>query len=289
MDEDSFRPDRCVPQPRLGSLWFRFSVLTLALGLMILAGVIIAGRGRSIGALPDHDNADASSLKLTQPAIDSVGLRKDAQSAKMRLLFVGNSHTGSHNLPELVMKLLSHRFSSGYAVFRYVPVGSLDDNGDALMQEIESGNWNTVILQAQKISSSGKYHYPTDTGIMIAKKAIKHDCQTFLFSEWGIQNVADHSNFTESIYRSMADESGGQLIPVGRVWEAVLASQPTMALYSADRNHQSRLGASLTALVIACYLTNEPAASFEKFIDPEASTDQWNLFIQKAGQVQSGR
>jgi hypothetical protein len=144
-----------------------------------------------------------------------------------------------------------------------------------------------VILQAQKISSSGRYQYSTDDGIRLAHHAIKHNSKTYFFSEWGIQDVSGHSKFTESIYTSMAKASGSKLIPVGRVWEAVFEADPNLTLYSSDKNHQSRLGASLTSLVLASYILNEPASVFQDFDDSEANDSQWKLFLEKVSSVQS--
>jgi len=227
-----------------------------------------------VGQLPHHFSSTIDAQELAD--------------AKLSILFVGNSHTGYFDLVKLVTDLINHRRSPDRAVGVYHSVSFLDEamNDQHLLRELESKKWDAIVLQAQKISSSGKHMYPTDDGVKLAKHSLRHGCRAYYFAEWGIQDVPGHTAFTEGIYQAMADESGAQLIPVGRVWEAVLAEQPELKLYSSDKNHQSRLGASLTALVIACYLLDEPANLFAEYDNPEATDEQWKLFIEHASKVQ---
>ncbi len=262
-----------------------FWMFGLALALLVLVGVFVE---QQCGALGIFAPSPSRLKTLLQPEAVSDGVLEVRKSnTKCKLLFVGNSHTGFHQLSNLVKALMDDRLQNGDCLGRYVPVTFLDSNTESVMRQIESEQWDAVILQAQKISSSGKYMYSTDAGVEIAKYAISHDCKPFFFAEWGIENVPNHTRFTETIYQSMADEAGCELIPVGRVWESVLAEAPETNLYSDDHNHQSRLGASLTALTIASYLLNEPATCFASFNDQATNTVQWQLFVRNVAKVQT--
>lgn len=210
-----------------------------------------------------------------------------ASNAKSKVLFIGNSHTSFHNLPQLVSDLINFQSESGRTAAGLFTTVSLDGlmSHPQFLKEVASGNWETVVLQGQRISSSGKYNYPTEEGVRLAKYALEKKCRVYFFSEWGLQDTPNHSEFTETIYRSMANESGAELIAVGKVWESVLAADPQIKLYGDDKNHQSRLGASLTALVIASQLIGQSPESFREFRDPVATEAQWQLFVEKAAEV----
>ncbi len=57
--------------------------------------------------------------------------------------------------------------------------------------------------------------------------------------------------------------SGAMLIPVGLVWENVLRNRTDLSLFDLDGNHSNALGADLTALAIASFLSGEDPMSFE--------------------------
>ncbi len=261
-----------------------FWILGLTLALLLLAGAFVEQQCRLLGFIAPSPTNSAL-LERDAGGDNKFDVKKG--NALCNLLFVGNSHTGFHQLSELVTALVDHRLETGDSWGRYVAVTFLDSNPESVTREIDSGRWDAVILQAQKISSSGKYMYSTDAGIRIAKHAVGLNCKPFFFAEWGIENVPNHTRFTETIYQSMADEAGCELIPVGRVWESVLAESPDTRLYSEDHNHQSRLGASLTALSIASYLLNEPATNFASFNDQATDAVQWQLFVRNVSKVQN--
>lgn len=266
------------------SRWLTFLAVLGILGLTLIAAQSQAGR---FGYRTEQDDAGTQADRSAKN-LSSAADPQEPADAKLSILFVGNSHTGNFNLVELVTKLIDHRRKPNVATGVYHSVNFLDEamSNQELIRKIESKKWDAIVLQAQKISSSGKYTYPVDKGVRLAQHSLGHGCRPYYFSEWGIQNVPGHTAFTEGIYQAMADESKAHLIPVGRVWEAVLAAQPKLKLYSSDKNHQSRLGASLTALVIACFILDEPATVFSEYDDPKATKEQWKLFIEHVSKVQ---
>jgi hypothetical protein len=53
--------------------------------------------------------------------------------------------------------------------------------------------------------------------------------------------------------------------PVSRAWDLALSRRPELALHAADGNHQSALGAFLTACVLFGRLTGESPAALAPF------------------------
>lgn len=190
-----------------------------------------------------------------------------SRGATLRVLFIGNSHTLGHQLPELVCRMIEFAKPEERVFGHVIPVAFLDDvaKHPGALKQIDSGHWDIVVLQAQKISTSGKYDYPRDAGIDLAKRAAKHGSKVYFFAEWGIKGDATSGPRHERIYREMADASGANVIAVGRAWDLALAERADLALHESDRNHETKLGAFLTACVIAGQLADVDAASFGEF------------------------
>lgn len=223
---------------------------------------------------------------LDQKQAKAVGV----EDTNYRLLFIGNSHTGSHNLPQLVARLIQFQDSSKKVYAESIQVGFLEEvAASSFHRRLETVQWNAVILQAQKISSSGKYVYSTSEGVEFARLARQSGLDVFFFAEWGLQGDDGNAQLTDEIYRTMAQDSDTTLIPVGQVWRSVLAGSPDLPLYASDGNHQSRLGASLTSLTIASYLSGTSPMEFATFDAPAASPGQWKLFCAHTTQIHSAK
>jgi hypothetical protein len=122
-------------------------------------------------------------------------------------------------------------------------------------------------LQAQKISVSGKFDYRRDDGIAFARRAKERGAKVFFFSEWGLRGDPTNGPRHEKIYREMAEQAGVDVAAVGRAWDLALAERPDLALHDFDGNHQSHLGAFLTACVLAGRLTGEDPSPLDGFPD----------------------
>lgn len=205
----------------------------------------------------------------------------DLTQADIRLLFIGNSHTHSQDLPKRVVKMVEFVNPGKKVAARTIAVGFLDDaSEDSKTQEIlKSSAWNAVILQAQKISSSGRVNYSIEGGIKLSKQAKALELPVYFFAEWGLKGTADSTERTNKIYAEMADASGATLIPVGLAWEKVLQQSPDLNLHDFDGNHQSSLGADLTALILAAAIAKQPNQKWAEYRPVTATPAQWRLFI----------
>jgi hypothetical protein len=226
------------------------ALLLVLLGLTVVYAVAILGPFR-------EDPASIPAAPVAGPS------EAELLAADVRILFVGNSHTSYQNLPAIVCSMVRHAKPGTTVAHQMVFVSHLEDAGSNPMirAEVERRPWTHVILQAQKVSMSGRYTYPTLDGIELAKAAKAKGAATYYFAEWGRKGVADERERTETIYQEMALAAGVTVIPVGRVWDAALAEDPEWALHDADGNHESPTGAYLTALVLASTIAGEPAAA----------------------------
>jgi hypothetical protein len=189
------------------------------------------------------------------------------RSADVSILFVGNSHTIHHDLPDLICKMIRFRDPKKAVYSHVVFVSHLDavTHDPRCGEEIETRPWKFVVLQAQRISVGGKHEYSRKEGIDLAKLAKERGAQVFFYSEWGLKDVAGDGARNEKIYQEMADEAGVRVAPVNRAWDLALVQRPDLPLHEADGNHQSKLGAFLTACVLFERLTGENPAPLAAF------------------------
>lgn len=199
--------------------------------------------------------------------------RSDEQkvrAADVSILFVGNSHTSMHGLPDLVCEMIRFRHPGKTVYAHVVSVGFLEDAAEnpACREEIESRPWTSVVLQAQKISASGKFDSSRAEGIGLAKLAKARGATVYFFCEWGLAGDPGNGPRHEKIYREMAAEAGADVATVNRAWDAALAARPELPLYDPDGNHQSATGAFLTAAYLCGKLTGESPAPLAEFPYP---------------------
>ncbi len=237
------------------------------------------------GAAATADAPSAASAVGT-PAFDLAG------PFDLSLLFVGNSHTFMHDLPNLVRRMIEFRRPGARVLAFAVCVGHLDDvaNDPSAGRALAARPWTHVILQAQKISTSGRYTYSRQEGIDFARRARLTGAAVVFFSEWGLEGKPGDGQRNERIYREMADAANAtpltvpgkaariagaasqpagsspvRVAPVGRAWDLALNRHPGLRLYASDGNHQSDVGAFLTACVLYAIITGDSPEMLEAF------------------------
>jgi hypothetical protein len=228
----------------------------------VLLFAMLAGCGPD--PRPTVENTPARPSSSATAAIPSP---PDSGDIRLRVLFLGNSHTTWSDLSGMAGKMLNHGHETLVATCDVRSGMFLDDlaNFPALIESIEQGSWDVVVLQGQKISSSGKYIYSTDAAVRIGKAARGAGAKVVLFSEWGRKDVDGESERTEGIYKAIADEIGGIVAPTGAAFEKALSMRPDLQLHSPDGNHSSRAGALLAAFVIYAAITGRNPGDLDGF------------------------
>lgn len=235
--------------------YWRLAVLILLLGS--LAGVRMACTDPS---------GEALSVAQTGPG-KSAPSDADLAKADYSVLFIGNSHTQYHDLSGLIGRMIEFRHPGKKAVTETIGCAFLEDaaKNPACMKEIKERPWKHVVLQAQKISMSGKFNYSQAEGIEMAKLARERKASAIYYAEWGLKGVAGDGERQAKVYREMAKESGASVAPVAKAWDLALAKDLTLPLHSADGNHQTEVGAFLTACVLYGQITGESPLELAKF------------------------
>lgn len=189
------------------------------------------------------------------------------RAADVSVLFVGNSHTAMHDLPGLVGDMIRFRHPARTVYSHVVGVGFLEDvaRDPTCREEIETRPWKYVVLQAQKESRSGRFRYSQAEGEDVARLAKARGAAVIFYAEWGLRDVPGHGPRIEGVYNEMAAAAGARVAPAGRAWGLALAARPDLPLYDGDGNHQTALGAFLTAAVLFGRLTDDSPAALASF------------------------
>ena len=252
----------------------RFSLLTLALAF--------CGCDQSE---PTRTSSSPSVQAKQLTENDSETLR----TADLSILFVGNSHTSMHDLPNLVCEMIRFRQPGKTVAARYVAVSHLDDLATEPrgQQLLDAHPWKHVVLQAQKISVSGRFEYSRAAGIDFAKRAKDRGANVIFFAEWGLKDDPSNGPRHEKIYREMAQQVGADVAAVDRAWVLARAERPGLALHDRDGNHQSRVGAFLTACVLYGQLTGNDPAELGTFPDESVTEVDRRYLAEVAGKTRA--
>lgn len=180
----------------------------------------------------------------------------------LRILFFGNSHTSYNDIPNQVRQIIQSAQPGRKVTVQFGGFGHLNDlaKNPANLQLIERGKWDIVLLQAAMVSSSHKYRYKQDGGILMAQAAVKAKAKTYLWVEWPRRGW-DESEFTLNEYRVIAKAvPGTKIIPVCTKFDAFRAKFPGEDMWASDGNHANEKGSHFAACVIANTLLGGKAA-----------------------------
>lgn len=172
-----------------------------------------------------------------------------AQPKELRILFLGNSHTATHDVPGMVRHLIetpSKQVKTHFVFGAYL--NDLDTPTNRKL--ISDGKWDVVVFQAAKVSSSHKYTYSQAGGINLAKLAKASGARTYLFVEWPRRGW-NESDLQMAVYKRIAAATGAKPIPICYAWDAALKRWPSLDMWAADGNHSALPGAYLAACSIS--------------------------------------
>lgn len=204
-----------------------------------------------------RDNQTTSRSPMEGSSGESIDDLKDAD---LRVLFIGNSH--SVPLPKLLQEIYARQQPSKTTCFRKLPgMGFLVDQlrSPGTTDAIRDGEWDYVVLQAQKYSTTGTRSYPTSAAIELSAIAKEAGAKVLMYPEWSRRDVPDEYIRIRAIHDSIAEATGAVVAPIGEAWEAAaeLSSIEFETLYAFDGNHASKDGSYLNACVFYALMAGE--------------------------------
>ena len=169
----------------------------------------------------------------------------------MKLLFIGNSHTFVHFVPDRVVKLCETLGVEVEAVMLTHPGMGLDYHlkQHQTKYNVMRGKYDAIVLQHNAHPFPGKEQLIASGEALAA--LIPDDRKIFLYMTWSEKNNRAGQAIMSESYEALAEKLGAAVCPVGRIWWQAADAHPNEELYYSDGEHSSVLGASLAASVIA--------------------------------------
>lgn len=196
-------------------------------------------------------------------------------SSPLRLLFIGNSHTHTYDIPHMIGTLVR---ANG---FEFPSLGRSTGEGVGFRWHwnrretrrlIEQGNWDWIIFQGRSRDPLNGPAELTDYAGRLLNLARKHSEKVLLCQTWLPKSSLAQQQAADVIYDQLAATYSVETAKLGQAWAAILALKPACPLYQADGLHAAPAGAYLTACLLAMHLYRQP---------PQG----WPVRIERAGEV----
>lgn len=214
------------------------------------------------------------------------------EGAVTRVLFLGNSYTGAHRLPELVQQIAAaqgHSFDYGMRTpGGWKLVQHLND--PATEQALRTQAWDYVVLQDQSYTPVFAPEKTKAAAQQLATMIRHHQAKPVLYQTWAYaepklaqvhrSNAASMHQALAAGYREAGKVSGAQIVPVGEAWELARREHPDWKLHTSDGSHPTGLGAYLSAVVfVETLLGPVDPTKLPTVVYPggaPSTWDQWN-------------
>lgn len=189
------------------------------------------------------------------------------------VLFIGNSLTGSNDLPGVV-RALSSAAGVPLSTTALVAGGaSLEDHwrAGAALDAIDGGGWRAVVLQQGPSTQPESRRHLVRWSGDFAARAREAGAAPWLYMVWPPADGDWASGM--AAYREAAERADAGLFPVAEAFQAAWRRDPALPLLGDDGFHPSPLGTYLAALVIVAQLAERSPAGLPIEIDGHPAID----------------
>lgn len=192
-----------------------------------------------------------------------------------KILFIGNSYTYYHAMPEILAGL-SEAAGGPQLDVQWHTVPSCNFERHVLetraLEAIRGDAWDVVVLQDK---STGPVDNPELTwkyAPVLHEAAVEQGARTLLYLTWARQHLPEMQRTLDEVYYGVGREMGVPVAPVGRAWEASLQAKPDLTLHDADRSHPLPAGSYLAACVFYATLFGRSPESLPARIGDDEQT-----------------
>ena len=170
---------------------------------------------------------------------------------KLRILFIGNSHTYFNDMPDIVatmfreaqydceVTMIAH---GGWFLEQHVREPDVKFN-------ILHGHYDYVVLQehSHPFGPEEKYFAAVRQLDQWIKEA---GSKTVIYMTWAKKDEECNQERMTLAHEQIAEEIGALLAPVGKYWWSYMRSWPELEMYFRDGAHASRNGSAFAAKYI---------------------------------------
>lgn len=175
-----------------------------------------------------------------------------AGSKKLRILFVGNSHTYYNDMPEMVRQRFTDEDGFDCEVVMIAHGGwFLAQHAEEpdVRFNIRYGHYDYVILQdhAHPFGPEEKFYDAVRTLTGWIKEA---GSTPVIYTTWARKNEPEKQAQMSAAHRKIAEETGSLLAPVGEEWWHYRKDHPEIEMYREDGSHATEAGSDFAAGLI---------------------------------------
>jgi hypothetical protein len=186
--------------------------------------------------------------------------RAQEQEPIHRVLFIGNSYTYYHSMPQLFAAIAEHTMPGHRVETKFIGGGGATLNkhwevGQAL-EEIRTSTWDHVILQGQSMLGLDDLRNPGiperffEYARMFDREIRASGAETVFYMTWSREASPQDQDYLADAYSTIARETGSLVAPVGLVWGG-LRNSSTVHLYERDGSHPSVAGSVAAAVTLS--------------------------------------
>ncbi len=170
---------------------------------------------------------------------------------RVRLLFIGNSHTFVNSVPLLVrdraeeagfdceVTMIAH---GGWYLSQHVKEPDVRFN-------ILKGRYDYVILQ-EHAHPWGPEDVFWEAARTLTEWIREGNAKAVLYETWAAERQPEMQEVMNRVYREVARETGALVAPVGENWWAYREAHPDLQLYYTDGEHAGFAGSDFAAKII---------------------------------------
>ncbi len=179
---------------------------------------------------------------------------------KLRVLFLGNSHTYFNDLPIIFKELAAAGGKEVEVQLMAYPGVTYEwhlKQESQLRYELLHGNYDYMIMQQAAHSPCPSPEETIRDGKKIIELAKKNGVTPILCMPWAERAYPEHQAIMYNTYQTLSKEAGVTHTPTGYVFERVLNERPDIDMYFVDGEHCSPYGSYTRALSIYAVIFNE--------------------------------
>jgi hypothetical protein len=176
----------------------------------------------------------------------------------MNVLFIGNSHTYLHYMPQMLEKLAkaaAKEFNTDQITGEGVGL-QWHWNNTPTREKIGSRLWDYVVLQDRSGGPLEDLRGLQTHARLLNEDIRRQGAETLFYMIWANKSRPRTQKILADAYGQIAEELGARLAPVGLAWEKARARDPVLDLHHLDERHANPVGAYLTACVFFSVLFN---------------------------------
>ena len=174
-----------------------------------------------------------------------------ARKKKVKILFIGNSHTYYHDLPAWVARMAKEEgyecdvtmfAHGGWYLHQHVKEPDVRFN-------IRFGHYDYVVLQEHSHPFDDIPGY-IEAATTLASWTREAGSMPVIYGTWAMKTEEPAQERMNRVNRKLAEDLGALYAPVGESWWAYKASWPDIEMYDEDGAHASPHGMEFASKII---------------------------------------